>query len=217
MKNENTVIIVTGGQIDREILIDQIELCNSPYIIGVDRGIDTLHGCGIKPDMVLGDFDSIDGNISDIYKFREDAIVLPAMKDFTDTHVAVLKAIEKNPSQIIIVGGTGSRLDHVLANIGMLKLCVENGIEAYIVDSNNKITMIKKKFQLLLSEQFGKYISLIPYSDIVKGVTLSGFLYDVNDFELKKGESIGVSNELREEKGLITIREGFLLVMQTRD
>lgn len=214
MKN---VIIVTGGRVTSSLLLDTIKKYKDSYIIGVDRGLDILRECGITPNLAMGDFDSASEESRQFFEDNPSTVIFKPEKDFTDTHAAVLRALEMNPESVMLLGATGSRVDHMLANIGMLKLCVAGGVEGFILDDNNRIRMIDKHCKLEKKSLYGKYISCIPFSDRVTGVSLEGFLYPLTDATIIKEDSIGVSNELREEEGHIYVDTGYLLVMETKD
>ena len=138
----------------------------------------------------------------------------------TDTHVAVKKAVDyaesKNVS-IIIMGATGGRIDHLLGNIGLLKHCLLYDVKACIVDRQNKISMLDKDAVIKKKDLYGKFISLIPFTDMVEGVTLEGFKYNLSDGVLLKGDTLGISNELIKEEGRISIKSGILLLLETKD
>lgn len=213
--NNKDVLIVTGGSIDYDLL--RSLMSDKKYIVGVDKGLEALYELKIKPDFVIGDFDSANECIRAMYTNSPDAVFLNPMKDFTDTHAAINYVLERKPKSITIVGGTGTRLDHTIANIGMLFYCLKAGVDAYIVDKNNRIQMVDSKLFLSKKNIFGKYISCLPFTDTVKGVSLKGFVYDVDGIDMVKEDSIGVSNELREEEGQITVESGVLIVMETKD
>lgn len=215
MKNKD-VLIVTGGNVDLDLLKGLIRN-EGQFIVGVDKGLEALFELNIKPDFVIGDFDSANEGIRAMYANSSDAVFLNPMKDFTDTHASINYVLEREPGSITIVGGTGTRLDHTMANIGMLYHCLKKGVPACIIDSNNRIQMTDSSLILRKKSVYGKYISCIPFSDKVLGLTIKGFVYDVNNFDMVKEDSIGVSNELREEEGFITVKSGTLIVMETRD
>lgn len=214
---KENIIIVTGGNISLEFLDKEIRENKDSYIIGVDRGLDSLHSLQIHPNLVVGDFDSVDNGIRAIYAGSPGAIVLNPKKDYTDTHVAVLEALKRKPARIRILGATGTRLDHVMGNLALLKLCLLQGVEAVIVDEHNRVRMIDRQFRIRKNLQYGKYISCIPFSDRVEGLTISGFQYNLEKATIIKEDTIGISNELREEEGFITLEKGYLLVMETKD
>lgn len=214
----DNILIVTGGSVDERLLLDTMDsLERNLYIIGVDKGLEILNRINRQPDLVIGDFDSASDGIRAIYANSPDAILLNSEKDYTDTHAAVLEAIKLRPKRITILGATGTRIDHMLGNIALLKLCLFQGIDAAILDTHNRIRMIDKHLVLRRDELYGKYISCIPFSDRVTGITLTGFKYGLKDASMIKEDTIGISNELGEEEGHISIRTGCLLVMETKD
>ena len=213
----DNIIIATGCTLDKDLLRNIVKQYENPYIIGVDKGLETLNELNIKPDLALGDFDSASEKIKELYIKDPETIILNPKKDYTDTHVAVMKALSLKPKQIHILGATGSRLHHVMANFGMLKHCLLQGVCAYIIDSCNRIRMIDKQCKISKRDAYGKYISCVPFSDKVTGINLRGFVYPLTDATMIKEDSIGISNELREEEGLISIDTGYLLVMETKD
>lgn len=213
----DNIIIVTGGNINLSFLDRELRESQDSYVIGVDKGLDSLHALHVRPNLVIGDFDSVDNGIRAIYAGSPDAVVLKPEKDYTDTHVAVLEALKRKPDRIKLLGATGTRLDHVMGNLALLKLCLLQGVEAVIVDEHNRIRMIDRQLRIRKNRQYGKYISCIPFSDRVEGLTISGFQYNLEGATIIKEETIGISNELREEEGLITLKTGYLLVMETKD
>jgi thiamine pyrophosphokinase len=210
-----SVLIVTGGTVSNRLLSQTVT--GKEYVIGVDKGLAALDGAGIKPDLVIGDFDSAPEYIRKKYMNSPGAVILNPMKDMTDTHAAVEKAIELKPESITILGATGSRIDHLLGNISVLLSPLENGIDCFLLDEKNRVRLIEKSCIIKKSEMYGEYISLLPFGERVEGVTLKGFVYGLDNASLSLGETIGISNELREEEGLITVEEGYLLVMETKD
>lgn len=190
-------------------------------IIAADRGLSFCRRTEIEPDVILGDFDSADASDLDFYRkrFPERILTFPAEKDETDTELAVWEAAKAGCDEITVLGATGTRLDHVLGNIHLLKQALERGIRMYLVDSHNRIRMLRGGETLTLEkkEQFGKYVSLIPFTPQVTGLSLTGFAYNVSGFTLESGCSLGVSNQLADGPGRITLEEGLLLVIESAD
>lgn len=217
MKEIQRIVIVSGGSIDSDFFLEYLNKNNPDYIIGVDGGLNTLSKLNVQPDLVIGDFDSADKDVAYEYKNTPGAIILNPQKDYTDTHMACMEAIKLKPLYVDIIGGTGSRIDHLSGNLGLLKLLLVEGIKGQILDTNNRITMIDKHFKICKKDLFGKYVSCIPFSDKVSGISISGFEYDLEDATMIKEYTIGISNELREEEGHIRVKEGYLLIMETKD
>lgn len=217
MNKPERVLIVTGGMIDLDFLSDYIRTNNPDYIVGVDKGLDSLTKLNIKPQLIIGDFDSANENTKQLYKYNQDTILLNPMKDLTDTHAACLEVIKLSPYKVDMLGATGTRIDHLSGNIALLKLFLDEGIEASIIDKHNKITMIDKHYTAIKRNMHGKYISCIPFSDTVSGLSISGFCYDLKNATMIKADTIGISNELIGEEGHITVGQGYLLIMETGD
>ena len=228
-----TCLIIAGGELQEEFAssyIRQKYMGHRPdLIIAADHGICAAKRLGIKPDIILGDYDSVDSESLQSF-LKMDGIQnlqFPPEKDYTDSHLAVSVAMKQGAQDILLLAATGTRLDHVQANIGLLKTCVDSGVAAALVDSHNRIRICKDHLLVERQGGFYTYVSLIPYSDVVTGITLKGFRYPLEeatfskntyrDVENDMGASRGISNELIEEEGVIQIKEGYLLVMESRD
>ncbi|MCM1170989.1 MAG: thiamine diphosphokinase [Clostridium sp.] len=212
---DREILVVSGGYMDLEFLrrvIDEKER----YIIGVDRGLEGLDALGVKADLAVGDFDSAPPHIKALYD-EEHIIKLNPQKDYTDTHVAVMEALGRNPKAIILVGATGGRLDHMLANVSLLSICTSKNVPAFMIDTKNKIRIIDRPVSIKKICQYGAYVSLISFTDKVTGVTLKGFKYKLTDKTLVRNETIGISNEIEREEGFITFEDGELMVIESKD
>ncbi|MCD8365738.1 MAG: thiamine diphosphokinase [Clostridiales bacterium] len=212
-------LIITGGQIDLPFARQLMEKERWDFVISADSGLNFCREAEILPDEILGDFDSVNPGALQFFQDRcpERIHVYPPEKDETDTELAILRALEMGADSITILGGTGTRLDHVLGNLQLLKMAMEAGTECAIVDPHNRIRMIRERTEICREEQFGTYVSLIPFTPQVEGLTLRGFAYEVEEFTLESGKARGVSNEIREDVAVIEMRQGILLVIESRD
>lgn len=127
----------------------------------------------------------------------------------TDMDIAIEKAIEINSDEVIILGSTGTRLDHTIINIFLLKKLLDNNILATIIDDNNEIQMINNKVKIK-NDHF-KYISIIPIMDNTI-VTLKGVKYPLNDMIINFGDSLPISNEIIDEYANITTNKYTILI-----
>ena len=170
------------------------------------------------PNYIIGDFDSIDKNILEKYINNKDIIIkeLNPEKDYTDTHMAIKLAIELNSKQITIVGAIGTRIDHTIANIHIIKETLDNNVECKIIDERNEIQLINKRTTLEKDEKY-KYVSLIPLTTKVEGISLKGFKYSLSNATLEIGHSIGVSNEQIQDSAEIDLGEGVLILIKSKD
>ncbi|GKX31697.1 thiamine pyrophosphokinase [Vallitalea longa] len=210
-------LIVTGGTIDLDFLKKFTDCNRYDYIIGVDKGAQYMYNINLKPNLVVGDFDSIDPKIIDTLTHDPKILIdnFIAEKDETDTHLAIMKAIDMGSTHIDIFGGIGSRMDHTLANIHILMIPLEKNVKCRIINKNNIITLIDVTTSFERSDY--KYISLIPLTNEVSGITTAGLKYPLFGYTMKKGISIGVSNEFTEKQAKICIKEGILIVIRSRD
>ncbi len=224
MSDRNRYLIITGGILTQEFLEEYIREHVVSKVICVDGGLHVADIAGISIDYLVGDFDTADASLVD--KYRKEIVegkrqtILKEynpVKDATDTQIAISLALEEGAEEIVLLGATGSRLDHTLANIHLLLKPLSCGVKAYILDKNNKIYLINRELELKKTELYGPYLSLLPFGGDVKAVTLRGFKYDVTNRDYLKGDSLGVSNELVEETGRITLESGVLAVFETRD
>ncbi len=171
------------------------------------------------PNHVVGDFDSVSAPILEFY--RDNAQVIfhkyNSEKDNTDTDIALKLAICLNSSNITIIGALGKRMDHALSNIHILSNALEARIPCQILDDYNRIYLVKNNITIRKSEIYGKYISLIPLTSEVDGLTLTGFKYPLNNASLTIGKSLGVSNEIIQEIASIELKKGILIVIESRD
>lgn len=217
--NGTKVLIVTGGAISLSFMKEYLDRKAFDKIIAVDKGLEGVQALSLKPDYVIGDFDSVSKDVIEHYKGLEGVRVAEydPMKDATDTELAILTAMELKPEEIVIFGATGNRADHMMANVSLLYLPLKENIKTSLVDEHNKIYIINHNTVLYRKKLHGPYVSLLPFTDTVKGITLKGFLYPLQDKTLTLGSSLGVSNEVTEESAEILIESGILLVIEAKD
>lgn len=221
----NNILIVTGGHIHYQWAYDYINSNNFTYIIGVDRGINFLYEKKIVPDAISGDFDSADKDIFKYFADNKDILVrtFDPVKDETDTEIAIKMSIDicktsnYDKNLITIIGATGSRIDHMMANIQLLKNAYDKNIKAYIINENNRIHIALKEEVIKKSSQYGNYISLLPFTLNVSGLTLKGFKYPLNMYSFDSGSSIGVSNEIIDDTAYISYEDGILVMFEAKD
>ena len=220
MKNEEVTLILAGGNLSLPFLENVIKEHAGATIIAADRGLEACMKLQIEPDYVIGDFDSLDEQVKDAFLAdRRNVTKLNPIKDDTDSEAALHLAFEKTKGDIFLLGGTGTRLDHVLGNIQTLHLPFVKGIDCRIVDAHNRIRLVSGELHLKMTEQWGKYVSLIPFTTDVKGVDLIGFKYPLEKFNftvLGTG-SRGVSNEIAEEEAVIRIEKGIMILVESKD
>ena len=205
-------VIVAGGTCD---LTKHKDILRDAYLIGADRGALYLAEAGYNIDMAVGDFDSVsEAEMEKIYKASGEVEKLSAEKDETDLEHAIKRAIRITAGTVHILGATGTRLDQTLSAINLLKLLHDNGRAAFIYDKNNRIRLIEGHAELKKSDY--RYVSLIPYGDIMTNVSLKGFKYSGDHITLERKSSLGISNEIVEDTAEINCR-GYLFLFESED
>lgn len=205
------VTIVSGGKAPSLTLVKN-ELETSSFLICADSGANCLYKYKIKPDYLMGDFDSIDKEALDFFRTSEVKISkYPEKKNFTDTEAVCNKALGLNADEITFLGCTGTRLDHIMGSIGMLKQCIKMGVKAYIKDENNSIEIINKSS--IIYGKKGDIFSLYAYCDVVKNLSIIGAKYKLNNYDLTLGDSRTVSNEFLDSNVRIQFDDGGLILL----
>ena len=215
-------LIISGGSLDMEFALSYIGKYSFDFMIAADRGMDFFFHQKITPDYVVGDFDSADPDILQYFRSLDEErrpVILQFQpeKDETDTELAMRITIERGSDVIHLLGATGSRVDHMLGNLHLLGNAMEKGVECRMVDANNRIRMVCQGIKIRREEQFGKYVSLFPFTPQVRGLTLTGFQYPLEEYPLECYHSLGVSNEITAEEAEISFREGVLVIVEAKD
>lgn len=210
----NALIIASGNIKDYNLLKNVIKKFD--FLLCVDGGVDHILKIGLLPDIVFGDLDSISPEALNLIKKNNIPITkFSSVKDSTDTELAIDYLISRNFKKITLMGVTGSRQDHTLANIFLLNYLLEKNIKGKIIDSNNIIYLIDGC--LKLKQVNGYYVSLIPIEKDGIKVTLKGFHYNLDKAFIPFGSTIGVSNEIVGKYGKIKIHKGKALVFHSKD
>ena len=220
MSKEFTGLVITGGTIDFGFAEEFLK--NRPFdkVIAVDGGLAALHKLHLKPDAVVGDFDTVAPEVLEEYKRDGLSVrwdIHKPEKDETDTELALNTAINMGCKELLILGALGGRMDHAIGNIHLLYACLKQGVKAAIADEKNWITVIDEGRDFKAGEVHGRYISFLPLTDEVKGITLTGFKYPLFRKNIRIGTSLCISNELSEREGAIKFDSGVLICVESHD
>lgn len=223
LKDKN-VLLLSGGTIEIEFAKAYLQNNSFDMIIAVDSGLVATDKLGIIPDFIVGDFDSVPADVLNKYKHIQQSDDKKSMiyeyspvKDCTDTHIAIEHAISQKATSITILGATGTRIDHMLGNVNLLMIPLINKINCYIIDTHNKIYLIDSNIKLRKEQLHGPYLSLIPLTRKVLGVTLKGFKYPLQNRDLSIEDSLGISNEVCNETATVEFNKGIIIVVESRD
>lgn len=215
-------IIVSGGNIHKDFALNFLKKnkTENTCLIAADRGVEFFMGTDLEPDVAVGDFDSLSAEgakYMETLKHTEIRRLKPE-KDDSDTQSAANYAIEQGTERIMILGATGNRIDHLMANFGLLMLGKIKQVQIVLVDAYNYMSLIESGMILKKEEQFGKYVSFFPIEGEVTGLTLKGFKYPLNSYTLKVEDSgLTVSNEISDPEAEVTFETGKLLMIMSRD
>jgi thiamine pyrophosphokinase len=208
-------LIISGGRLGAWVL-DTIR--PDDILIGADRGALFLIQHGYRPNLAVGDFDSVTEQEKTTIQMNSDEFIScdAILKDESDTELAFLHAIDMKPAEIVLLGALGTRFDHSLANIHLLRKAISLGIACCIVDEFNIIHATDRSLLVTAVEGF-THISLLPLTLEVSGVTLTGFQYPLHEATLVMGHSLSISNVLTCATGHVQVSSGLLLVIQSKD
>lgn len=182
--------------------------CEGDLQIAADAGLHLCKKEGLRPNLVIGDFDSMDAS-----EAPEGCIRLPVEKDDTDSMFAIREGLRRGCTEFYLYGATGGvRLDHTLANLQSLAFLRRHGARGYLYDRNFVYTVIENETLTLRREVEWGLVSLFSMSGTVRGITLSGLQYPLTDAEISCDFPIGVSNHFVAETAEIRAGEGLLLV-----
>ena len=227
------VVIISGGHIEDDFVLEWLQENKYELLIAADSGMEFLFRNQLVPDVIAGDFDSVgqeayehfvgegmeDASCEGTWKKdkKTEILRLNPIKDDTDTEFVIREAIRRGATSITVLGGTGTRLDHVMGNVHLLGIGLGCNVEIELVDAHNRVRMISSELVLEREKQFGDFVSILPFAGDAKGVTLKGFKYPLDKAVVKSFSSLGISNEIVEDKAVVQVEEGVLLVIESRD
>ncbi|HWI61718.1 MAG TPA: thiamine diphosphokinase [Symbiobacteriaceae bacterium] len=209
-------VVLSAGQIADYERVRALA-AGAELVICADGGIRHAAALGLTPTLVLGDFDSAGSELIDNAAARGIPVErVPVEKDETDTHLAMEEAVRRGADEIVLLGGTGDRLDHTFSNLLLLP-GVPARVSVTVADAKNLIRLLRPGGRTTVPAAPGSYLSLLPLSPEAKGVVAEGVKWPLDGATLRWGQSLGVSNQIVEDEAFIAVREGFLLVVQAWD
>lgn len=176
------------------------------FIVAADAGIKKLEKAGIKPDLIIGDFDSLGESPT-----GENVMTFPVEKDDTDTMLALKEAIKRGFDTVYISGGLGGELDHTVANLQTLLYACENGVKAFLTDGTTTATVISDSIAFG-AENTGR-CSVFAFGGDAHGVDIKGLKYEADRITLTSSFPLGVSNAFNGKKASVSVKDGYLLVI----
>ena len=199
------IVIFANGRMDWPF-----EIQNDDFIIAADGGARHCLDRQIRPDIVIGDMDSL--SATDIARLETDGaeiITYPTRKDYTDLELALRKAQELDGDEVLLLGALGARWDQTIANLllpsAYTSMCIR------LLDGPQEISFLRGGGELKIIGNPGDTVSLIPLGGDARSVTTQNLEYPLNGESLVFGSSRGVSNVLTAESARVTLQEGMLL------
>jgi len=187
-------------------------------IIAADGGSSLAARLSLVPNLIVGDLDSSEPAV--VANFEAQGVEVHMYdhhtKSETDTELALFAALEWEPSEIVLLGALGGRLDHSLANILLLTNPRLDGTKVRIVDGPEEIFLAQPQVWTEVQGAVGDTVSLLPIGETATGVRLEGLEYQLDGESLVQGFARGVSNRLAQPIGRIWVESGLLLVVLTR-
>ena len=204
-------VIVSAGEL-RDYARARAFLHEDDFFVFCDGGLAYADGLGIKPDLVVGDFDSCDAGVLAKWQDSCEIVQLPREKDDTDTLFAVKLALEKGFNDFLLLGAMGGRFDHALGNVSILLYLQGLGKKALLVDDYSVMQIAGS--EPLLIEDSCSYFSVLTVAGDVSGVNIKNAKYPLENASLSSDFQLGISNEVLPGKvAQVSVEHGRVLVV----
>lgn len=204
--NKRCVIIGASPETDIEIIKKTVK--TNDFIVCADGGYIFAKKANIIPNLIVGDFDS-----SVFPESKEcETILLPVMKDDTDTNYCVKECVKRGFKNFILIGMTGGRKDHTFANLCTLKYLTDKGFTAEIIDKDILIFIMNKGNRYVINKNNFTF-SVFPFACNSCSISLKGFLYELESGNLSADFPLGVSNQIISDKAMVTVHNGCAVIM----
>jgi thiamine pyrophosphokinase len=207
-------IVVAGGDAAAD---DAAQLSGADLVIAADSGAAWLAGRGIRPDLVVGDMDSVDPTL--LQRLAAEGATIerhPPDKEASDAELAIDRAVSAGAAEVVIIGALGGgRLDHELANLLLLANPAWRGVTLRVVRGGTVARAVHAGDRLMLTAAAGDMVTLLPVSGDAIGVRTDGLQYPLDGETLPIGRSRGLSNRVEQAPASVSLEGGTLLVIET--
>jgi thiamine pyrophosphokinase len=208
------VVVVASGRLEP---IDVAHLDDADLVIAADGGAESLDALGRRPDLLVGDFDSISPALAE--RLEAEGIEMerhPSDKERSDTELALEAAVARGATEVVLLGAIGGdRLDHELANLLLLADPGMAGRDVRIARGSSTARVLRGGERLALAGSAGDLVSLLPIGGDASGVTTDGLRWPLEAATLGLGRSRGLSNEIVAGAASVSLEHGTLLVVET--
>ncbi len=207
------IIVANGHVAENEKYGHLVRL--GDLVIGADGGAFVAQQLGLEPQVVIGDMDSVLPELrARLEEHGCQFVHYPPRKDETDTELAIQYALQRGAQEILLLGATGSRLDHTLANVFLLGMPGLEGVKAKIIAGNTEVWLVRDELEI--GGHVGDIVTLLPLGQDAVGVRTEGLEWALHDDTLQFGLARGVSNVMTSSRARVTLREGLLLVLRVK-
>lgn len=209
-------VIIAGGTIEDLGWLGGV-LKETDRVICVDSGAKYAAALGIVPHMIVGDMDSLErGELRRLVSLGAIVREYHPEKDDTDTALALAEALTQRPGEIVIAGALGTRFDHSLANVHLLRVALDRGVRARIISECHEISLVAPRVPAVVDGRPGELFSLLPLTGEVAGVSVKGARWPLENAVFRIGNPFGVSNRLAGGQAEISVDSGLLLLIKVR-
>ena len=203
-------VIVSAAEIQNYEKVKSY-LNDDDFYIFCDGGLNHMKGLGVKPNLIVGDFDSACKNDFDIEKFE--TIELPCQKDDTDTFFAIKEALKRRFDDFLLLGCIGNRFDHSLCNISALLFLRDQKANALLVDDYSEMQIVGKE-KIFIEDTFS-YFSMMCVAGDAEGVNISDAEYTLENATIKTSYNYGISNKINRGKcSCVWVEKGCMLLIK---
>ena len=199
--------VVIGASPETDIKLLRRLVREDDHIVCADGGYLHAEKAGLKPELIIGDFDSSEKPEKGDYE----TVTLPGRKDDTDTMYVLKEYISRGFRRFLLLGMTGGRPDHTYANLTALSYLCSQGARGEIADQHGNITMTGRGIFCIEGKK-GVQAAVFPFGCERSIVSLRGFEYELQDGELKEDFPLGVSNRITDDHAEIEVIEGKVLI-----
>ncbi|MFP4020158.1 MAG: thiamine diphosphokinase [Halanaerobium sp.] len=209
--SKRSALLILNGDLDlnKDELNQIIENEEIDKVIAVDGGANKARKLELLPDLIIGDLDSLTAVNEGYYRSQKvEFIKHPVEKDQTDSELTVDYCREQGFEMLYLISALGGRIDQQLANLNLLEYIYELNLEAKIISKKIEIALIKSKKKFISKK--GYRLSLIPQSKTIKGLSIKGCKYNLDNKNIGRSKSRGISNLIESDQAEINLKSGLL-------
>lgn len=188
------------------------------FIIAADGGYQLCRKENIEPDILIGDFDTLD---TSLIQHPKSITKLNPIKDDTDTFFAVKYLLEKGYDEIHFYGCLGGKLEHTIGNIQILSYLLNHNAKGYLhSEDDSQVTFMIENDSFEFKKNVKGMVSIFSYTEEANDVTIEHMKYNLSHGKLDQSFPLGVSNEFltnEKETGKVSVANGKLLIIAPAD